>query len=184
MGVVWVLDRAEVLFPGPEHYTAIVLAVTGVGLLVGTWFGRARGLIGLGIVVLPFFLFFSYVDVPWGDGWGERRFDPVVVTDQPLEYRLAGGQMIIDLSDLDFADRAEIAVTADLGFGELRVIVPGDVVVVAADTEVVAGQINLLGTTVNGFTIEKQVTTAGFGDVLDLDLRVGFGELTVVRAGP
>ena len=182
VGVVWILDRAETLFPGPEHYAALVLGIIGLGLLVGTWFGRSRGLIALGIVVLPFFLFLTFVDVPWTEGWGERSFRPTVVAEQPLEYRLAGGQLTIDLRDLEFARASEVAVEADLGFGELRVVVPSGVVVVA-DAEVVGGQINLLGSVVSGFTIDKQVSTAGFGDVLVLDLRVGFGELTVVRAG-
>jgi hypothetical protein len=160
----------------------MVLGIIGLGLLVGTWFGRSRGLIALGIVVLPFFLFLTFVDVPWDEGWGERSFRPTVVAEQPLEYRMAGGQLTIDLRDLEFARASEVTVEADLGFGELQVVVPSGVVVVA-DAEVVGGQINLLGSVVSGFTIDKQVSTSGFGDVLVLDLRVGFGELTVVRAG-
>ncbi len=181
VGIVWLLDRADVLFPDPAHYTAIILGLIGLGLLVGTWFGRARGLIALGIITLPFFLFFSYVDVPWNSGWGERTFRPMVAEVAGLEYRLAGGQLTIDLGDLDFGDRNEIGVNADLGFGEMRVIVPADVSIVA-DAEVIGGQIDLLGSIGNGFTVDRSVEIDRAEDVLLLDLRVGFGELSVVQA--
>lgn len=182
IGIVWLLDRADALFPDPAHYAAIILGIAGLGLLVGTWFGRARGLIAIGIITLPFFLFFSYVDVPWNSGWGERTFRPTVAEDAGLSYRLAGGQLTIDLGDLDFGDRSEIDVRADLGFGEMRVIVPADVSIVA-DAEVIGGQIDLLGSIGNGFTVDRNVEIMSADDVLVLDLRVGFGELSVVRAG-
>ena len=180
VGVVWVLDRAEVLFPEPAHYAAIVLGLTGLGLLVGAWIGRSRGLIGLGLIVLPFFLFFSYVNVPWSEGFGERNFAPTTVSGQSLRYELAGGQMIIDLTDLDFSDRDDLFVEADLGFGELRVIVPRNTTV-SVTADVVGGEIDLFGSTVAGFTVDKTVSSGNAADLIVLDLHVGFGQLTVSR---
>ena len=181
VGVVWLLDRTDVISPDPAHYAAIVVGVAGLGLLVGTWFGRGRGLIAIGIITLPFLLFFSVVDVPWGAGWGERDFHPTIVSEGAIEYRLAGGEMLIDLSSLDFGDRSEIEVDGELGFGEMRVIVPHNVAVVA-DAEVAGGQILLLGSQTSGITIDRSISTNGSDKLLVLDLRVGFGELTVVRA--
>ena len=182
VGLVWLLERADLLSPEPTHYAAVILGISGVGLLVGTWFGRARGLIALGIMVLPFFVFLSLVDVPWGSGWGERDFRPATVAELPSEYRLAGGELFIDLRSLDFGDREEIEVDAHLGFGGMRVIVARDVSVVV-DTEVVAGEINLLGDITAGVSIDRSVATRNGTKVLVLDLRVGFGELRVTRAG-
>lgn len=181
VGVISLLDRADVISPDPAHYAAIVVGVAGLGLLVGTWFGRGRGLIAIGAITLPFLLFFSVLDVPWDAGWGERDFRPTVVGEGPVEYRLAGGELLIDLTSLEFGDRSEIEVDGELGFGEMRVIVPRNVAVVA-DAEVVGGQILLLGSQTSGITIDRRVTTNGSDKVLVLDLRVGFGELTVVRA--
>jgi predicted membrane protein len=68
-----------------------------------------------------------------------------------------------------------------MGFGQLVVIVPPDVGVRVA-AEVVGGRIELFGSAVEGFRIDHSAAQAGEGGVLVLDLSLGFGELTVVRA--
>ena len=50
LGVVAILDLLDVFPIGAAGYFAAALATIGLGLLVGTWFGRARWLIALGLV--------------------------------------------------------------------------------------------------------------------------------------
>ena len=54
LGVLGLFDSAVPGFdPQLRHYVALLVAVIGVGLVVGAWFGRTRGLTVLGVVLLP-----------------------------------------------------------------------------------------------------------------------------------
>lgn len=107
-----------------------MLAVMGTGLLVTTWFGRARGVILLALVLIPITLVSATIDrLGIGNEFGNDFYAPTRFSDIPSHVNLDGGTVEIDLRLLDDDDTA-VAPTApidlDIGvkFGTIRVIVP------------------------------------------------------------
>ena len=60
----------------PGRYFGLALAVIGGGLVIGTWFGHARLLILLGILLLPFAFAASLITVPIEGGFGIGSVKP------------------------------------------------------------------------------------------------------------
>jgi phage shock protein PspC (stress-responsive transcriptional regulator) len=113
----------------PLAYLAVPLAILGLGLLIGTWLGRARWLIPLGIVLM----------LALGGGWAAigdghwHRTDIGVVTlqphsvgDIPTEYRRNVGAIELDLSRVDFSETST-DIDVRVGLGAIEITVPSDV---------------------------------------------------------
>jgi hypothetical protein len=170
-------------------YPATALTVLGVGLLVGAWLGRARGLVWLG-VVLAVITLAAAVTSPWQDRVGRGRgvdleLRPTSVSELPANAEYSAGQVQYDLTAVPFEGQSA-RLGAQIGFGELIVMVPRNVdVTVHASTGV--GAVDLLGgDTGGGFGTDRNITNLGpdgpGGGTLDLDLQVGFGHVEVRRA--
>lgn len=117
----------------PLAYLAAPLAVLGLGLLVGTWLGRARWLIPLGLVLM-LLLGAGYAalgDDHWRrDGFGGVALRPQSVEEIPASYRRNVGAIDIDMSDVDFSGRqVDIVLRVNLGVIEIRVPSEVDVTV-------------------------------------------------------
>lgn len=179
VGVMALLDNTGATDPNSAHYAGAVIGIVGVGLLVGAWYGRARGLVALGIVSLPFVAFFSLVDIPFGAEWGDAFERPTAVSEVPDEYRLAVGQYRIDLSDLELGAEP-LFVDVRVGVGDVTIIVPADTAV-DARAEVGAGSVDLFGAVESGLFIDHSRAVAGDG-FIDLDINLGAGDLTVFEA--
>ncbi|MDQ2959614.1 MAG: cell wall-active antibiotics response protein, partial [Candidatus Dormibacteraeota bacterium] len=183
VGVALLLDSAGVISLSVGMGFAIALLVVGVGLLIGTWFGRSRGLAVLGVLLLPCAAVASLVDVPLSGGTGTVSFAPQALSDVQPQYHLAAGDLTVDLTQL--AVNADRTVTVTVGLGRLRVLVPdpADVVVTA---HAGAGHINLFGAFDDGVNIgsSAQSTPTVGGSVLHLTVNVGLGEVDVVRSSP
>src|SRR4029453_7481384 len=79
------------------------LTVLGAGLLVGTWWGRAWGLIPVGLLAVPVVAVAALAgNVPVGGGVPERLYQPTTPAQVRSSYRLTGGEMILDLSKVKF----------------------------------------------------------------------------------
>ena len=100
-----------------------VLAKTGAGLLVGSRWGRARWLIFPGVLLLPFLLAASLIDVPLQGGFGDRFDRPATVADVQTTYHLLSGQQVLDLRAVPL-DGAVLRITATVGAGRMVVLVP------------------------------------------------------------
>lgn len=163
---------------------AAALLGIGVGLLVGAWRGRARALIPFGVLIIPALLAASVVDVPLRGGIGERSYRPVGVSEVDSPYRLALGELELDLSRLDLSG-GTLRVVASAGIGELRVTVPRD-----APVEVLAhagaGEVRVFGRTWTGTDVDERVVSpgggGGGGGRLVVRAEVGIGEVEVRRA--
>jgi hypothetical protein len=88
LGGLALADIAGWLYPEAWHYVAVTVGVVGIGLLVGTLFGRARWLIVVGLVLTPLLLVTAAaaaVFPSWSIGGdvGDREFRPVAVSDLP-----------------------------------------------------------------------------------------------------
>jgi phage shock protein PspC (stress-responsive transcriptional regulator) len=166
------------------EYLAAGLFVVGVGLLVGAFWGRSRVLIVLGLILVMLLQLTSWFDVPITGGFGDPRFRPTSVAELEPAYRLAAGDMVVDLSAV--ADLAELpqpfAVDISLAAGSLRVILPDDVAV-NLDVSVVAGDVTTPNGTETGpdIRIVSNEITAEDSAGLDVDVELGFGELVVVE---
>jgi phage shock protein PspC (stress-responsive transcriptional regulator) len=180
LGTTAVLDNLGAFDASVEDYLALALAVVGGGLLVGAWRGRSRGLIMLGIVLLPLLFVSSLIDVPLKGGFGERFYRPVSVEDAAREYRLGAGKLEIDLSALT-GEANPLQIRASVGAGAIRVAVPPGVrALVQAHSG--AGHIEVFGRTQDGLDVDLDHSTgdASAGTIL-IDLDVGLGEVVVER---
>jgi phage shock protein PspC (stress-responsive transcriptional regulator)/predicted membrane protein len=170
-------------------YIALTLAVIGVGLVIGAWLGRSRGLIPLGILVtLALAAGVGARDVH--HDWSSVTWTPTNVTElteSSFEHQL--GRATLDLTNVDFASMASLTDTmilsAKVDVGELIVILPPDVdVVVEASVDV--GEANVFNETWGGLGQTRRVITDNGADgpgggTLRLDARVDVGSLEVTR---
>jgi phage shock protein PspC (stress-responsive transcriptional regulator) len=182
LGVLAIGAASDAFEVGVDTALAIALLITGLGLVVGAWFGRARGLILLGILLTLLLAAASIVDVPLRGGVGERDYMPATFAEVRDEYRLLAGEMLIDLSNVDFPRRTtEVEVSAAVG--EVTIIVPDDVDV-RLDIDVDAGEIDVFGEQDDGVDIQRVVRDDVDGRPATLELRVeiGAGTLEVDRA--
>lgn len=162
---------------GLGQYFGAGLGVLGIGLVVGAWWGRARLLIALGVLVLPFAVTAALINVPIEGGYGEQMFHPQAVGELRPAYRLAAGEIYLDLTDLDLSE--PIALEASVGAGRLIVVVPQDARL-TIDARVSGGRLSLLGGRQVGTGLADRVDrSAGAGPLINLTLATGIGEVLV-----
>lgn len=167
----------------PAVYGGIVLAVVGIALIVSAFFGRARGLIFVGMLVLPIAWFLAAIDLDWHDGIGEQTDIVESIDDLEAGYFFGIGDYEVDLSAVDF-DGTDQTIEIGLTMGELTVWVP-DTVSVEVDTYARAGEVEIIALDAppisdDGFPAEADGRIVGTGDgTLTLDVEVGFGAIDV-----
>ena len=186
LGVLAAVD-ASGANPPDGAYPALALTVIGIGLLVGAWRGRARGLVWVGLVLAVVTLV-AAVASPWQ---GRRDRDdvdlflrPTSVSELPANADYGAGQVRYDLRAVPFEGQSA-RMGAHIGFGEIVVTVPQDVdLTVHASTGV--GAVELLGAGNGGFGTDRTITDLGAdgagGGTLELELQAGVGHLEVRRA--
>lgn len=183
VGVALLLDNTRVLNVTPRGVVAVLLLIVGLGLFIGTWFGRARWLIFPGIVLACLLGLLAVLpDWRFGDGAGERLWRPQTLSQVRSEYRLGAGELLIDLSEVDFDGRSR-SIDASVGFGELIVVVPEEVNV-TVEARSGAGEVDLFGRNQGGLGVNNEARDRGEpdGGNLDIEANVGFGEVTIRRA--
>ena len=167
----------------PAHYVAVVFAALASGLLVGALWGNARFLIVLGVLLLPLAWTASLVDVPLDGPWGATRYAPTTADAVLDEYRIAGGRLTLDLTQLDASREEPISIDAGAAFGQVRVVVPDDATV-EVNASVGAGEISLFdGPTLNGTNIENNAVY-GDGDpnfIIHLDAGLASVEVRAIN---
>jgi phage shock protein PspC (stress-responsive transcriptional regulator) len=159
------------------QFFGLALGVIGIGLVVGTWWGHARLLILLGVLLMPFAITASLITVPIEGGLGYHRFSPTSTDELREEYRLVGGSVVLDLTDIQ-DDGEPIVVTASVAMGEVFVALPGDAGF-EIDAAVGAGTMVLLGEWKEGTSLEDRYVHDGSGQQFVLDLRAGIGTIYV-----
>lgn len=161
---------------------ALALLLTGAALVVGAWRGRARWLIPVAIPLAVALAAVSIIDVPIRGGTGDARYRPLTLAEVQSPYRLAAGQMIVDLSALDLSG-TRLTVVASVATGDLRVIVPATVAL-DIDAQVGAGNLQLPTRPIGGFDVGRHFSEAGpdGAGLLVLRVRTGMGQVEVRRA--
>jgi phage shock protein PspC (stress-responsive transcriptional regulator) len=169
----------------PSAYPALALTIIGLGLLVGTWRGRSRGLIAMGLIAGLLTVAVSAADV-W-DEHDRNRVDlhltPSTLAELPPSQDFGSGTVRYDLTDIDFVG-IDRSLRLSIGAGEIVVIVPQDVDV-TAKASLGIGQVDLFGQGQGGLSSDVTVTDLGGdgvgGGTLDLTLDAGVGHLEVRR---
>jgi Cell wall-active antibiotics response 4TMS YvqF len=183
VGVLWLLEATdavevpwEVLIPGG-------LILVGLALVIGSRTGqKTGGLVAIGVILAVIAGLFSLIEVPLGSGIGDRSVRPRSAADLERSYELAIGDLTVDLSRLDIPS-GTTRVEAHLAIGQVTVIVPDDVPVLA-EGEASAGQVDLLGRTADGFTARTVFRGRGYDGAsrrLHIDATVGMGQVVVRR---
>jgi phage shock protein PspC (stress-responsive transcriptional regulator) len=185
VGIVAVNDATWATVPAAT-YVATALAIVGLGLLVGSWWGRSRGLIALGIA-LGFALVPAVIIGRFDLGSENFTFRPTTLAELPTgtEHRGAGS-VLYDLSAVPFTDADRETLDIDQTAGELTVIVPPAVDVVV-EAEIGAGEIQAFGNASSGLGQERRFTDDGGspgGGTLTLGLDLGAGSIEVRREAP
>jgi hypothetical protein len=178
-GVLLALRQSGVEELTAPRILAAALLVLGAGLLIGTWRGRARWLLPIGLVLCLVLAATAAAErVDLDASIGERSWQ---ATDGG-SYTLGAGEATLDLRSLRGVEDA--MVEARLGLGVLTVLVPQGMSV-AVDAEigegVIGGSAAPFGETDDDGRHEFVIGSAE--DVtVTLDLEVGVGEIEVRRA--
>ena len=179
-GACALLDAA-----GTVHFTlggvlASGLILVGLALLLSTWFGRAHGLIPIGLILLLVTIPAVVIDVPLTGGIGDHVYRPTTRAEMQTHYELGIGQLSIDLRNAPLTNRIS-NVSGQLGIGALTVDVPANVQV-DVHAHVGAGHIELFDNQDGGWPEDMSaVAGANQRGVLHLDLKVGAGAIFVRR---
>lgn len=159
------------------QFFGLAFGVIGIGLIIGTWWGHARMLILLGILLLPFAFAASLITVPIQGGFGAHTYSPTAVEELRGEYRLVGGQVLLDLTGIEAGDEP-IVIAASVAMGEVRVLLPEDANL-ELDTAVGGGRLLILGDRQGGTRLQDRYVIDGDGPRFVLDLEAGIGSVRV-----
>ena len=181
VGAVALLDNLSTVRVELADYFGVAFLALGIGLIVGAWWGRARLLILLALVVLPFALGSSFVKVPLDGGIGDRYYWPQSIAEVQPESRLVAGEIYFDLTQLE-GQTGPVHLTASVGVGRIVVILPRDASV-DATSSVEGGRLALFGSERVGTSLRQRVVGdgAGGGATVVLKLDVGIGDVVINR---
>jgi phage shock protein PspC (stress-responsive transcriptional regulator)/predicted membrane protein len=180
-GVMAMFDYAVSNFdPAPRHYIGLALGIVGVALIVGSVRGRARGLIFVGIVLVPWLILAPLAEFDLSGGIGQRRVDVSSVDQIEPSYDLAIGELIVDLRDVEFTGQT-VELQTSVGIGSLRVLIPAGVGL-ELDAEVGVGEVQALGSVRSGIGRDLDMSREGVGTLV-LDATTLVGEVRVIGAG-
>jgi phage shock protein PspC (stress-responsive transcriptional regulator) len=178
IGVLGILDLAGAPVADPA-YPAVVVGACGVMLLVGAFYGRAGGLILVGLLASLALL--AVTAAQQVDG-GDIRRTPTTAADVPLDLDTDAGEIVLDLRNVaDLAALDGTSIDLESRAGRVEVILPPGLSV-DVDAEVHgAGHIELFGSDRGGFSISDAVRhSGGVGTpAITIDADVTFGEIQV-----
>jgi hypothetical protein len=182
VGIGWLLDAAGVEVPWRAVLPAALIAV-GLACVAGAFRGRQPALMVVGVALAVVLSLAAAADwdleVPLGGGVGDRTERPTTPADL-TGYELGVGNLVVDLRQLQLPP-GTTRVQARVGVGELAVEVPQGVsVAVVARSGL--GQVQALGQEEGGLASRIDTVSEAGGDRrLELDLRVGLGQVRVER---
>ena len=160
-------------------YPAVVVAVVGFMLLVGAFYGRAGGLILVGLLAAG-----ATAATVASEKWDGDQVEIVPATSAEVQdsYVNDVGQYVLDLTqvtDPEELDGRTITMTADVG--ELEVVVPDDMDVTVTGSVDGPGGITLFGHDSGGIDVNASRSYDGGNEVpeITLDLQLDVGHIDV-----
>ena len=160
---------------------AVLAIVAGVALVVAAFAGGARWLIAPALVLVLPLAIVAAADIDVEGGVGERHYRPAAAADLRPEYKLAVGEMIMDMRDVELPS-GTTTMRVEVGVGHALVRVPEDACV-SSEVEMGAGHAQVLDRTSDGVDLAFEQTAARVTDAprLQIDADVGIGALEVLR---
>ncbi|MGH2718939.1 MAG: PspC domain-containing protein, partial [Actinomycetota bacterium] len=129
LGIAALIDRVGIAHVSGRLYPALALIVLGAGLLVGAFWGRAKLMILVGLVVVPIALVSNLAVFVNHNGSGAESFSPVTAGNLKHNYQLGAGQITLDLSQLDWSPSGALTTHVTMGAGNVQIVVPPQVTV-------------------------------------------------------
>lgn len=185
-GVMLPFDLAGVWHLHVVPFLAVLLVIVGLGLIVGTFVGRSRGLIVWGVLLSLIIAIAAAVPAIDARGTGDVAWRPQSLAAVPAGgYRWAAGNATLDLTGLPAGGDPQL-VQAQLGAGNLIVRVPAGTELII-DAHVGLGSVQLPGGLGHdGVGVRYRTTiepdSLSPTGTLQLRLDIGAGTLEVVRA--
>ena len=186
-GIGWFLQQTGLVDLTLTTTLSCLLIALGVGLVLTARREGGGGLVVLGIALTVVLASTSAVDTGLlQQGAGERTFTPATADDLADRYSLGVGSLTLDLTGLEADELGAERVRAQMGVGELVVLLPpASELAVDIRAQAQAGDVNLFGQSVkhDGTNIVRRITdNVPEGEqALRLDLDVGLGTIKVVR---
>lgn len=182
VGALAIADNVASVRVTPGQYFGAGLLALGIGLVAGAWWGRARFVGFLGILILPVAAVAAFLTVPLEGGIGGHDYQPQTVAEVAPAYHIAAGRLSIDLSYLK-AGPQPVTLEATVGVGNLYVVVPTHATVEVTGT-VQGGELWLLGREHVGTDLTDHVSEAGSpgGGTLVLIVDAGIGRVWIERS--
>ncbi|MEW6059203.1 MAG: LiaF domain-containing protein [Actinomycetota bacterium] len=185
IGVAALLEALDVSVETWRVVLPGALIAVGLGL-VATGFRSERsqgGLISIGIVLTLVLTVASIVDIPFEGGVGDRLESPTSQSQVKAEYRLALGELTIDLTELPLREPGvpTTRIRARVGIGQLVVIVPYDTIV-SVRGHAGVGDVTVFDRSNSGFDVYNDLDApvpAGVSPAYYFDVSVGLGEVEV-----
>ena len=161
---------------------AVGAIATGAAVVAGALTRRRTGgLAVVGVLLAALAVAVSAIDLRLDGPVGERVYRPLAASDVQRDYDVAIGDLTVDLANTALRS-GETEVDANVGIGELTVIVPDDVAV-EVDASVSAGEVTVFGRRESGVDAEisDSVGVPGSDQVVRIDAHVGLGDVVVAR---
>jgi hypothetical protein len=180
VGILGTLDVAGVDVPDPA-YPALALGLVGAMLVVGSVWGRAGGLILLGLLTAV-----GLAGATAAQEWdGDRITEtPATAADVQDVYDFGAGELTLDLtevSDLEALDGRDIRVEG--GVGQIELVLPDGLDVTVGGEVGGPGSVYLFGDQRGG--IDNQLTRSVDGGpdapAITIDAQLGVGEIHAVQ---
>lgn len=167
-GLVAVLRNGGTAHLSAAQTLAIPLAILGVGLLVGTVYGRARWTVLLGLPMVPLVIVASAFTVPltgrYGDVYVHRDTAQIQAS-----YVRSGGNISLDLSGID-PSALPPTIDVRLGFGSVDIALPSHGVRVEATVNV--GDVHMARST-GGIDVQGSQGDPNASTVITVHVDVG-----------
>jgi phage shock protein PspC (stress-responsive transcriptional regulator) len=163
------------------------LAIIGLGLVVGSLFGRGRALVACGTVLSLGLMCTSVIaEAPVDGRYGDVEWRPVDAARTEQTYRMVVGGGRLDLTALPLTPGQRMRVNVDLKVGQLKVTVP-NTARVELDLRVMLGDATVEQRVVSGPNARVNEVLEPEGGpknapTIELHVRGAVGDLEVARA--
>ena len=176
IGILGIVDVAGVAV-ADAAYPALAVGITGLMLLVGSFYGRAGGLILVGLLAtLPM----AGLTV-FGQWEGERiRETPATAAEVESSYEFGAGELVLDLTEVDDVEALDgRQISVEGGAGRIELLVPEDMDVRVTGRVDGPGAITLFGEQEGGIETSSRGLHDAGADAprLTIDADLGVGEI-------
>jgi phage shock protein PspC (stress-responsive transcriptional regulator) len=183
MGTLWILDETVYDSIPASVYPGTVLGITAIALILGTWYGRSRLLVGVGILAT----LATIAATAAGPGpYGERVYRPATVGALDTTYDHGVGRMVVHLEDLTDPENLDgRTIDLDERIGQVELVIPSSLPITIyahVDHGEIDGPLRTDVTKLDegGEEITMTSVTAGDPD-LTVNIDLDFGQIVITE---